>query len=392
MAIETKDRTGRVLYCHPSADFYGSDRMALETVKVLAADGFDVILVTPDSGLLTERAGQDGVRRRSVRVAVVRKKFLRPLRFPVLLVSLLVGTAKAVALMTRLRPDVVYVNTIIQPSWMVAAALLRLPLVVHVRELESTAPRLVQRALLAPVALATKIVCNSRSTEAWVRRNVGRRSLDRTSTVYNGKHWKTADRDHAVLSRSSVDIALVGRLSPRKGQDLAIEALAVLRGRGVDAHLHIVGSAFAGYEPFVRELKDRCAVLGLVEHCSFLGYVEDTAGIYGAADITWIPSRQEPFGSIVLEAMACGSAVVASEVEGLAEIVDSGVNGLLFRTGDIDSLVTETMNLVDRPEFARRLVVEALATVHERFSSAAYAQAIVADVRELTPVGQRLAR
>jgi glycosyltransferase involved in cell wall biosynthesis len=143
-------------------------------------------------------------------------------------------------------------------------------------------------------------------------------------------------RDRLGLDRSASVLGLVAQITPWKGQQEAIRALALLR-RWHPAHLLLVGEAkFRGgqarydtsaYRDSLRRIVQE---LGLVEAVHFLGERRDIPEIMRALDLLLVPSWEEPFGNVALEAMAMETPVVASDVGGLVEIVRSGQDGLLL--------------------------------------------------------------
>jgi D-inositol-3-phosphate glycosyltransferase len=124
-------------------------------------------------------------------------------------------------------------------------------------------------------------------------------------------------------------VLFVGRLEPLKGLELLLDALAELEDSAPD--LLVVGgdARAAGY---VATLQGQAARLGLGDRARFLGAVpqERLPLYYGAADVCVVPSYYESFGLVALEAMACGTPVVASRVGGLTGTVQDGVSGYLI--------------------------------------------------------------
>jgi D-inositol-3-phosphate glycosyltransferase len=136
-------------------------------------------------------------------------------------------------------------------------------------------------------------------------------------------------------------VLYVGRLAPIKGLDTLLDALARLRAQGRSVRLLVIGGdtdePLDGHEA---ELRRRVERLGLRETVRFLGAQpqEILRGYYVAADVTVLPSYYESFGMVALEAMACGSPVIASRVGGLTTTVRDGVTGFLVPEGDAAAL------------------------------------------------------
>jgi len=147
----------------------------------------------------------------------------------------------------------------------------------------------------------------------------------------------------------------VGRIAPIKGLETLLDAVACLRASGTTTRLAIIGGEtddpVDGHEGDVRR---RAAVLGLGDAVTFVGAQpqERLRDWYVAADVTVLPSYYESFGMVALEAMACGSPVVASRVGGLQSTVRDGLTGLLVPEGDPCALA-ETITRVLRDDALR---------------------------------------
>lgn len=125
----------------------------------------------------------------------------------------------------------------------------------------------------------------------------------------------------------------LGRLARNKGYDLLIRAFPEVLARVPDARLYLAvgGEAMSEREKQVlAECRELVVELGLQEHVIFSGYVadEDLADIYRAADVFVLSSRYEPFGMTAIEAMACGTPVVATTHGGFWRVLEYGVDGL----------------------------------------------------------------
>ncbi|MEK7371423.1 MAG: glycosyltransferase, partial [candidate division NC10 bacterium] len=163
--------------------------------------------------------------------------------------------------------------------------------------------------------------------------------LFRPMPQVEAKRWLALPPDPLLL--------YVGRLQPIKGLETLLDAMTALDGA---AQLLIVGGdqdePENGHADYLRE---RVSVLGLRERVSFLGAQpqERLRLFYAAADATVMPSYYESFGMVALEAMACGSPVIASRVGGLTTTVRDGVTGFLVPEGDAGALAERVALLLE---------------------------------------------
>lgn len=162
----TRASRPRLLVVNPAADLYGSDRMLLEAAAGAVERGWHVDAALGGDGPLADALTQVGVHVHRVRVPVLRKSDLGPAG----LLRLAAGTPAALADMRAFvearRPDVLYVNTVTMPWWLLVARRLRVRSVIHVHEAEAALPAHLQLALTAPLRLADTVVFNSRTSRA----------------------------------------------------------------------------------------------------------------------------------------------------------------------------------------------------------------------------------
>jgi glycosyltransferase involved in cell wall biosynthesis/GT2 family glycosyltransferase len=163
-------------------------------------------------------------------------------------------------------------------------------------------------------------------------------------------------------------VGILGRLQPWKGQDRFLRALAILRARGHAVHGLVVGGDAYGLAPgFARHLDELARTLKLSGSVTFAGQVE-TAGPYlGVMDILVNASVGEPFGIVLIEAMAMGLPVVAVERGGPTEIVEAGRSGLLVPRGDAVELADAVERLVCDGVLRRRLGERGRERFQQRF-------------------------
>lgn len=306
----------RILIAHPSADLYGSDRVLLESISALTSAGREVTVTVPSPGPLVGE-----IEKRGARVAICPAPVLRKnVRTPRGLAKFLADTARGLTAGMRLlrteRPAVVYVNTITVPLWLVLARLSGIPSLNHVHEAEGSAGRLTRIAMAAPLLFATSIIANSQYSVDVLRNSISRVGA-RAQVIYNCVPGpEVADEARQEL-QGGIRLVYVGRLSPRKGVDVAVSAVSILAARGITAHLDVVGSIFPGYEWYEEDLRAQAAPLGTVR---FHGYRAPVWDVLSEADVALVPSRyDEPFGNTAVEALLARRPVIVSATSGLRE-------------------------------------------------------------------------
>jgi D-inositol-3-phosphate glycosyltransferase len=169
--------------------------------------------------------------------------------------------------------------------------------------------------------------------------------------------------DHMLL--------FVGRIEPLKGLDVLLDALAILRGNGTFERYSLCLAVIGG-DPDVdpeamsvemTRVQALCREHGLLDMVTFLGKRDqDTLPYYySAAEAVVMPSHYESFGMVALEAMACGTPVVASQVGGLAFLVQDGVNGFTVPSGDPRALADRLAVLISDADLRHQIGEQAAA-------------------------------
>jgi len=143
------------------------------------------------------------------------------------------------------------------------------------------------------------------------------------------------------------------------------------------ARARIIGGALFGEEEVGAALVQLAEHLGIADRVDFAGHIDDVAGELASLDVAVHASTiPEPFGQVVVEAMAAGVPIVAVDAGGPAEVVTDGVDGLLFPMGDVDALAERLTRLAADPGLRERLVSAG------RETAATYAPDLVADAVE----------
>lgn len=170
-------------------------------------------------------------------------------------------------------------------------------------------------------------------------------------------------------------IGIVGRLQRWKGMHTVIDAMPVVRATHPDAHLVIVGGAHDTEPAYGDELRAQARALGLDRAVTFAGFQADVPRWMQAMDVIVHASDREPFGIVVVEAMALGKPVVAGDAGGPAELITAGTHGLLAPFEDAPMLARALHRFLADPAFAAACGRAAQARAQE-FSAVRYAASL----------------
>ncbi|MCX8188106.1 MAG: glycosyltransferase family 4 protein [Nitrososphaeria archaeon] len=165
-------------------------------------------------------------------------------------------------------------------------------------------------------------------------------------------------------------ILFVGRLTPQKGCEYLIRAMPHILGK-YNAKLVIVGDG-----PSRGFLESEVNRLGLSDRVIFTGFLPDDEMIklLKSTDVLVVPSIYEPFGIVALEGMAAGVPVIASDVDGLSEIIEHGVNGIKVFPRDPYSIYWGIDTILSNPSLAESIKRKARESINKRFSWEAIAE------------------
>ncbi|MBW1915738.1 MAG: glycosyltransferase family 4 protein, partial [Deltaproteobacteria bacterium] len=204
---------------------------------------------------------------------------------------------------------------------------------------------------------------------------------DKTIKIYSGidlaqfqpvpEEKKIQIKEKWGIGQDEIVIGVVSKLWEGKGHAILIKAFKEIRQEVQNAKLVIVGEGY-----LQKDLQNLTNSLGLQDHVIFTGFQMDVSEISATFDVAVLPSFFEGMGRVLLEAMALGKPVVASNVGGIPDLVKDGINGLLTTPGDVQGLAYAVKKLLVDKVLAAKLAKEAIKMTTEQFSAQIMADSI----------------
>jgi L-malate glycosyltransferase len=377
----------RVLFVNHTAEVSGGERSLLSLLAALPPS-VDAAVASPPGDL------SDALRAQGVAVVPITGTAgslrLHPVHTPRALGEMSVAAVQVRRAARRAHADVVHANSI-RAGLVLALARASAARVVHVRDVLPRGP--VSSATLRTIAASADVVlANSRYTADAVRAAAPRARVEVVHNPVDLARWdpERIDREAArarlgVAGTRRVLLGVLAQVSPWKGQDTAVETLRLLVEQGLDAHLLLIGSAkFVARstrfdnEAYVASLRSQIARAGLIDRVDWLGEREDVPELVRALDVLLLPSREEPFGRALIEAMALRVPVVATDVGGPPEILTDGEQGYLLAPGEPAAWARAVARIAASPQLAQEMGRAGRARVERRFSAERHAQEVLA--------------
>jgi glycosyltransferase involved in cell wall biosynthesis len=209
--------------------------------------------------------------------------------------------------------------------------------------------------------------------EALIREGI---PADRIVPVLNGipldryrRSASTLMRDQLKIRPGEPVIGLAGRITPWKGQDLFLRIASEWAGQNRPGRFVIIGRAFNEDAPFEAALREFIRAEKLEARVQFVAFQNDIAAALSQLDVLLhCSTKPEPFGRVIIEAMAVGTPVIAARGGGVPEIITAGVDGGLARPGNVTDYMAELISLLADERQRADWAKAGRATVEQRFT------------------------
>ncbi|OCT11015.1 hypothetical protein A8709_04745 [Paenibacillus pectinilyticus] len=367
----------KVLYFHVTGDLYGSSRSLLSLIKGLEKDKYEAMVILPEEGELVRELEMLGAKVfiRQDLLILRRQTFVNLLSLLRFVSHFFLAIPKLYKLVKQEKVSLIHSNSAIIMSGAIAAKLLKVPHIWHMREVFDDFPKLlwgIYRYLI--FHLSTRIICISTD----VSKRFGQyRKHRKLVTIFNGIEEDYIDQVSERMNRAemrkklcipldAVVIGNVARISTWKGQDLLIKSFAACQ-KPPNTYLILAGDCFPGNEYVLEGLKRLVKELHIEDRVIFAGFIKDSRNIYVALDIFVLASTTpEPFGRVLIEAMYCGLPSIATNWGGPVDIITSGKDGLLVNANEVAMSQGLERLLTDSSE-RKRLGIHATETIRNQF-------------------------
>jgi glycosyltransferase involved in cell wall biosynthesis len=350
-------RPRRILYCNSwSTAHGGSSTSLLDIVSALDRKRFDPTVVCPEPGELPTRL-------RDLGVPVVIHPLSRLNREEAWRFAVEVPWYLKLLSVSDIR--LVHGNTSAsRRSLLQATALLGIPYVQHVRN-GAARPR-----EQFGYRLAKRIITNSEDAATTLRDDPV--FTAKTVTIHNAvalpAYQAISSHREALDARNRPTIGFVGQLIPRKGIDTLLRAMPEILATCPTALAVIVGCAPPGEPEYEAVCRSIVTELDIANHVVFTGYKRDVPAWMRTFDVFALPTRSEPFGKVVIEAMAARRPVVASRVGGIPEIITDPCLGTLVPADSPSALARAIVRYLVDPHLAAATGLRAAEHVRANFS------------------------
>jgi glycosyltransferase involved in cell wall biosynthesis len=335
-----------ILFINYSNDIGGAEKSLLDILQGIDRDQYSPSLLTFGSGSLSSLAKHAGIDVIEVPDVIDLSAFRRDR----IMRSLIKGIWKLPAMIRQIlyvrnairhRPiDIIHTNN---PKSHVIGTLasmrLHKKIVFHMRDIFLR--RTLSYLLFSVIGKWAKPVCIAISQS--VLASLPKSLQIHASVIYNGFHVpvirkeRKKVRDELGISGSEMVVISVGRIVPWKGYDVLVKAMATIL-KHQESRLIIVGDVLYWESSYLEKIKGLARDLGVFESVIFTGFVEDVNSLISASDLFILPSTQEPFGRVLVEAMLCQVPVIAFRSGGPIEIIEDNRTGILVESRDAERL------------------------------------------------------
>jgi len=387
--------------------FYGGQRSMATLIQNLPEEKFNPVVVTTNEGELSRELTKKGVEVEIVPINPLLNKFGGVL-FDYSLTKkikaaheLLKYNLKISNWLKKNNIDIVYVNEFRSLLYCGLAARIRgLPLLRYIRGTGGKIDQLTgkMKSVLDFIGLRvpTKIITISDGVRRMYSENQLEKHSEKFTTLYTGFDFEDLNYDKGQrkkdkeevhsdynIPESAKVIGLVGSICHRKGHDLLVEAAPKIIEREENAHFLLVGGSPAGQEGFKEEIKEKTENKDLSSRFHWTGYQDDIKKFYNGIDLLVLPSRGEGLPRTVIEGLAMGLPVVATDAGGTKEIITEREHGKVIEKENTEQLAEAVTECLKDKDLIKKHRKERYNYVKNKFSIKSYVEGFEEIIEEV---------
>lgn len=376
----------KVIFITHYSALYGANRSLLNLIDGLKEHNVESFVLCPSKGdMIIE------LEKRNIHFFVLPFKswmgsssILSRIKSPARLIINMAILPVLVKQVKKWNVDIIYTNSSVTPIGALIAMILKKPHVWHIREFGKLDYQLQyewgRRFFEKFLNKAEAIIAISKA----IKENVLNNIHSKIYIIYNGVISETdcnnlKERAFVYNIPSNYTFTIVGILHPNKGQEQAIRGLALLKKDYPGIRLIIVGS---GSDEYLEYLMKLCCDLEVEDQVKFLGYISNPFKAYLKADAVLMCSKFEAMGRVTAEAMAVARPVIGYNNGGTAEIIEDGINGLLYN-GNHKDLADCMLKCIQNPKWAKELGINGWKKARKEFTVEVYAKRVYKVLKEI---------
>jgi len=378
----------RIMFVESGTTGYGGSYQSLyQTINILNPKKFQPIVVFFNETFIYEKLIKKGVECYYVKDVLysggntLKKKLFWKLDSAVLkIIPFFSVTAeyfihfftiqKLISLARRKRVDLIHLNTQLSRDFfgLFVAKSLSVPCVIHLRSFKSAKMNKYKADYVNKIN-TRYIAISNQIKKHWNNEGLSSHYFETIYNIFQPYQLDEISSNEIPLMTDydGYKIIYVGRFADFKGIPFLIDTFYQLIIDNYDARLYLVGD---GDEE--SKIRKKVSALNLEEHVIFFGYQKNTSSYIKNADLLVLPSNNEPFGRVLLEAMYIGTPAIGTKSGGIPEIIEDGINGLLVDYGDIEALKKSIIIILKNEQVRRGIIKEGYETINSKFCVETY--------------------
>jgi glycosyltransferase involved in cell wall biosynthesis len=376
-----------------SPDIGGAETSIVTLGKHIDRSQFSITVILPSEGSFSRELDKIGIYAKVIYLPIGLLRLKRGDVFPSLVFILAYlfyiqfFLMKLFIYLRKNRFDLVMTNTVKAHIYgSIVASLCRIPVIWRFHDILSPtdfSPFLIRIIILFGRWFPKRILAVSKVTKEYLARN-GLKD-DKIEIIFNGidsELFEIKDVSKDIRRELKIEgktklIGCIGRIIPEKGQKSFLLSIPGVIKKYPEAFSLIIGDVFLKEEAYKEELLEIIKKNGLEERIKFMGFRKDIGDVIRSLDLVIFPSvAQEAFPLSVLEAMALGKPVIASNIGGVSEIIEDGITGMLIEPNHPEQITDRILHLLSNQEIYSSIAQKAKEVVTERFSLQKYVAAM----------------